>query len=72
MLKQTSSRMKKIFAISLAVLFVGSLTAVAASVHYGGGGHRGGYGGFGGFWGGYGWEGYPWGYEYPYESYYPY
>jgi uncharacterized membrane protein len=49
--------MKKILAILLTVLFVVSLTAVAASAHYGGGGHRGGYGDRGGVWGGYGWEG---------------
>jgi len=42
MLKQSSS-MKKGIAVSLAVLFVLSLTAVAASAHRGGGG-RGGWG----------------------------
>ena len=43
MLKQSSS-MKKGIAVSLAVLFAVSLTAVAASAHHGGGG----YGGCGG------------------------
>jgi len=53
MLKQTSSRVKKVLAILLAVLFVISVTSVAASAHYGGWG-RG--------WGGYGW-GPGWGYS---------
>lgn len=43
MLKQSFSRMKKVLAISLAVLFVLSLTAVAASAQ-GKGGHGVGYG----------------------------
>jgi hypothetical protein len=43
MLKQSFSRMKKVLAILLSVLFIASVTAVAASAH-------GGYG-----WGGYGW-----------------
>ena len=43
MLKQSSSRMKKVLAISLAVLFVLSLTAVAASAQ-GNWGRGGGYG----------------------------
>ncbi len=46
MLKQTSSRMKKVLAISLAALFVASLTAVSVSAHRWGG-HGGGWG-----WGG--------------------
>ena len=41
MLKQSSSRMKKILAILLAVFFVLSVTAVAVSAR-GGGGHVGG------------------------------
>ncbi len=54
MLKQSSSKMKKVLAILMAVLFGVSLTAVAASAHgHGGGGHGGGYDGFGGGWGGY-------------------
>ncbi len=40
MLRQSSSRMKKVLAILLAVLFVVSFTAVAASTRYGGYGHR--------------------------------
>ena len=48
MLKQKFSRMKKVLAILLSVLFIASVTAVAASAHGGGGG-----------WGGYGWG---WGY----------
>ena len=62
MLKQSSS-MKKGLAVLLAVLFVVSLTAVAASAdhtsghgHYGGHGRYGGYGGYGGW--GYGGLGY--------------
>jgi len=51
MLNQSSSRIKKVLAISMAVLFVVSLTAVAASAHHGGFGGRDGYGD----WGGYGW-----------------
>jgi len=43
MLKQSSSRMKKVLAILLAVLFVLSLAAVATSAQ-GNGGHSGGYG----------------------------
>jgi hypothetical protein len=39
MLKQTSSKMKQVLAISFAVLFVASLTAVTASAH---GSHGGG------------------------------
>ena len=67
MLKQSSS-MKKGLAILLVVLFVVSLTAVAASAyrihgsghgHYGGHGRYGGYGGYGGW--GYGSYG-GWGY----------
>ena len=38
MLNQSSSRIKKILAISMAVLFVVSLTAVAASANSGNGG----------------------------------
>ena len=50
MLKQSSSRLKKVLTILLAVLFVLSVTTVAASAHGGG------------RWGG-GWGGYPyWGY----------
>jgi hypothetical protein len=41
MLKQSTSKMKTVFAILLAVLFVLSLTAMAASAHHEG---RGGYG----------------------------
>ena len=48
MLKQSYSKMKKVFAILLTVLFVVSLTAVTASAH--GGGHGGWGGGWG--WGG--------------------
>jgi len=36
MLKQSSSKMKKVFAILFAVLFIASLTAVTASAHGGG------------------------------------
>ncbi len=55
MLKQSSSRMKKVLAILLTVLFVASVTSVAASARYGGYGRWGGYG--------WGWGGYPhWGY----------
>jgi hypothetical protein len=43
MLKQSSSRMKKVLVILLAVLFVLSLTAVAASAQ-GNGGRSSGYG----------------------------
>ena len=59
MLKQSSSRMKKVLAIFMAVLFWVSLTAVAASAGGGGGG-----------WGGYPWwiYGYPYG-AYPYGAY---
>lgn len=47
MLKHSSSRVKEGIAVSLAVLFAVSLTAVAASAHHGGG--RGGWGwGWGG------------------------
>jgi hypothetical protein len=45
MLKQSSSRMKKVLAIFMAVLFGVSLTAVAVSAHGNGGG--GGWGGHG-------------------------
>ena len=45
MLKQSSSRMEKVLVILLAVLFVVSLTAVAASARGGsGGGHGSGHG----------------------------
>ena len=42
MLKSSSSRMKKVLAILLAVLFVFSVTAMAVSAR-GDGGHGGGY-----------------------------
>ena len=42
MLKQSSGRMKKVLAILLTILFVISVTSVAASAHYGGWG-RGGW-----------------------------
>ena len=44
MSKQSFSRMKKVLAMLLSVLFIASVTAVVASAHGGGGG-----------WGGYGW-----------------
>ena len=69
MLKQSSGKMKKVLSISLAALFVVSLTAVAASA-YGGGYGRGlansGYGGVYGL-GGYGWDA-----GSPFPPYYPY
>ncbi len=43
MLKQSSSRMKKVLAILLVVLFVVSLTVVAVSARGGGAGISGGY-----------------------------
>src|SRR5271157_2969182 len=58
MLKQSSSRMKKVIAILLAVLFVTSLTAVTAIAGHHGGGHHGGHWGHGGQWGHGGWGGY--------------
>ncbi len=76
MLKQSPSKMKKILAVLLAVLFVVSLTAVSASAfqrhNMGGGmgmrggfGHHGFGGGFGGGWGGgWGWPGWGWGWPY--------
>jgi hypothetical protein len=57
MLKQSSSRMKKVMSILLAVLFVVSLTSVAASARPGW--YSGGAWGFGGSWGdglGWGWN----------------
>ena len=51
MLKKSYSGMKKVLAISMAVLFVVSLTAVAVEAH-GHGGHRGGDWGWGGGCGG--------------------
>jgi len=58
MLKLFSNGMKKVLAISFAVLFVVSLTAIAASAHEGRG--HGGYGGWGPGWGGCGYGcGYP-------------
>ena len=51
-MKQSSSGMKKGLAISLAVLFVVSLTAVAVSARDGDGCY--GHGGYGGWGGGYG------------------
>ncbi len=45
MLKQSSSRMKKMLAILLAVLFVVSFTAIAASAERVDHGHRGDHGG---------------------------
>ncbi len=59
MLKQSSSKMKKVFAILFAVFFIASLTAVTASARPGW--YRGGNWG----WGGYPW----WGYGYPYQAY---
>ncbi len=66
MLKKSYSGMKKVLAISLAVLFVVSFTAVAASAEREGYHGHGGFGfgdgfGFGGF-GGYGWGGGGYGY----------
>jgi hypothetical protein len=68
MLKKSYSGMKKVLAISLAVLFVVSFTAVAASAeregHPGHPGHGGfDFGGCGGC-GGYGWGGGGYGYGY--------
>ena len=57
MLKQSPSRMKKVLAILLVVLFVTSLTAVTASAARRGGHHGGGHHGYhgeghhGGSWG---------------------
>lgn len=58
MLKQTSSRMKKVLSILLTVLFVLSATSVAASANGGGHGRGWGDGGYGGVYGlgGYGWD----------------
>jgi hypothetical protein len=57
MLKQSSS-MKKVLAVSLAVLFVVSLTTVAASAKGGSYWRDGGHGHYGshGSWGYYGWS----------------
>lgn len=66
MLKQSSSKMKKVLSILLAVLFVVSLTAVAASAYGGGHGRNGGYGGVYGL-GGDGWDA-----GSPFPPYYPY
>jgi len=52
-MKQSSSKMKKVLSISLAVLFVVSLTSMSVSARAGW--YRGGDWGFGGSWGGYGW-----------------
>ena len=73
MLKQSSSKMKKVLAILLAVLFVVSLTAVAASANGGGYGRDGGYGRGGcddGY--GYGLGGDGWDAGSPFPPYYPY
>ena len=67
MLKQSSSGMRKVLAVLLVVLFVVSLTVVAASAredqhgdygHYGDHGHYGGHGRYGGYgdWGYGGWN----------------
>ena len=53
MLKKSFTGMKKVLHILFAVLFVVSLTAVAANAHPGW--YKGGDWGFGGSWGGYGW-----------------
>jgi len=66
MLKQSSSKMKKILSILLAVLFVASLTAVAASAYGSSHGHDSGYGGVYGL-GGDGWDA-----GSPFPPYYPY
>ncbi len=74
MLKQSSNKMKKVLSILLAVLFVVSLTAVAASA-YGGGWRDGGYGrgwGDGGYGGVYGLGGDGWDAGSPFPPYYPY
>jgi uncharacterized membrane protein len=71
MLKQSSSRIRKVLAILLTVLFVASLISVTASAyrghgfghggHWRHGGHWGhggwGYGGYGGYYGGWGYGG---------------
>ena len=57
MLKQSSSRMKKVLSVFLAVIFVVSLTAVTTSARSGW--YRGGNWGWGGSWGdglGWGWN----------------
>jgi len=75
MLKQSSSKMKKVLSILMAVLFVVSLTAVAASAYGSGHGRDGGYGrgwGDGGYGGVYGLGGYGWDAGSPFPPYYPY
>jgi hypothetical protein len=69
MLKQSSSKMKKVLSILLAVLFVVSLTAVAASAYGGGHGRGWGDGGYGGV---YGLGGDGWDAGSPFPPYYPY
>ena len=69
MLKQSSSKIKKVLSILLAVLFVVSLTAVAASAYGGGYGRGWGNGGYGGV---YGLGGYGWDAGSPFPPYYPY
>jgi hypothetical protein len=77
MLKQSSSRMKKVLSVLLTILFVLSATAVAASA-YGGGHGRGCDGGYGygwdngGYGGVYGLGGYGWDAGSPFPPYYPY
>jgi hypothetical protein len=75
MLKQSSSKMKNVLSILLTVLFVVSLTAVAASAYGGGYGRDGGYGrGWGDSYDGgiYGLGGYGWDAGSPFPPYYPY
>jgi hypothetical protein len=78
MLKQTSSRMKKVLSILLTVLFVLSATSVAASANGGGHGRGWGDGGYGygwdngGYGGVYGLGGYGWDAGSPFPPYNPY